>query len=47
MCVSPATAADCPAMITLATPGPAILPGWLVVSPILAAIGIVWSSFLS
>jgi hypothetical protein len=38
--VSPATAAGCPTMSTVITPGPLIAPGWVVASPTLAAGGI-------
>jgi hypothetical protein len=38
--VSPATAAGIPAIKTVATPGPMIVPPWVVTSKILAAGGI-------
>jgi hypothetical protein len=41
-CWSVATAAGIPPIKTVATPGPTIMPPWVVVSTILAAAGIIF-----
>jgi hypothetical protein len=41
--MSPTTAAGLPPIITVETPGPVIVPPWLLISPTQAAAGIVVS----
>lgn len=43
ICISPTTAAGCPPIITVLTPGPIMVPPWVDVSPTLTAAGIPFS----